>query len=304
LAKQFEQRRMEILSARGLFALKLVLPRPPCEATFRWLLQPPDELPLDAVWFIDGSLFDQDRRVARRTGFGTVTAPSGALIGFGNGTPPDWIHGAAGAEVWAFFVVARLAHLFPFIVTSCSHCRSLPECVWLARSIAQTAKLVQHQSARLGFATRAANHHEVEVVIDGGATVRNVLRDSTAARPKAKVKRAARSKVKLVSDDTAPSASVTAIAPSFAAVSPCRPAKRPATASTHDIAHKRRRVIGRRALERKQLADNYHVARWISERVQKPPEGASGSERMAALIARVLARAAGPDRSDGGLRPI
>lgn len=88
IAWQLDPKRLETLSTRGLFALKLVLPKPPPGATFRWLLHPPEDIPDDAVFYIDGSLFDEAWRFARRTSFGIViTAASGALLGFGNGIP-------------------------------------------------------------------------------------------------------------------------------------------------------------------------------------------------------------------------
>ncbi len=121
-----------------LFVLKLELPRPPPGYTFRWLLHPPEDLPQDAIWFIDGSLFDEARRFARRMGFGVVViAAAGTLLAFGKGVPPDWIHDAASAEVWAFFVVSRLACTLPHIITNCL---GILQCLQLGFAAATTAK--------------------------------------------------------------------------------------------------------------------------------------------------------------------
>ena len=112
--------RSEFLSTRGLFTLKVRAPLPPEGGTFTWILSPPDLVPENAVWYIDGSLFDEPRRFARRTGFAlVVTLVDGTLVGFGNGMPPRWIHDAAGAELWAFFIVTSLTAALPYVVTDC-----------------------------------------------------------------------------------------------------------------------------------------------------------------------------------------
>eukprot|EP00973_Karenia_brevis_P035504 4893570-Karenia_brevis.AAC.1 len=93
--------RLELLSTRGLYAMKVRVPaRPSCD-TFRWTLEPSVQAHGDK-WFIDGSLFDEAKRYARRTGFGIVVLDaSGSLIGLACGVPPAWIKDAAGAELWA-----------------------------------------------------------------------------------------------------------------------------------------------------------------------------------------------------------
>eukprot|EP00973_Karenia_brevis_P075181 10442994-Karenia_brevis.AAC.1 len=64
--------------------------------------------------FIDGSLFDESRRWARRTGFGiAVVSREGSLLAFGNGTPPAWVVDAAGAELWAFYFIASISPFLP-----------------------------------------------------------------------------------------------------------------------------------------------------------------------------------------------
>ena len=69
---------------------------------------PPGELSDDAQWFIDGSLLDESRRLARRTGFGIVVVETtGMLLAFGKGVPSSWVFDAVGAELWAFSVVTR-----------------------------------------------------------------------------------------------------------------------------------------------------------------------------------------------------
>ncbi len=119
-ARTLCQKRLDILRTRGLFVLKVRMPEPPEGDSFAWLLPPPDHIPSDARWFVDGSLFDESRRFARRTGFAIViVSASGTLLAFGNGVPPCWVQDAAGAELWAFVVVAKLCCFFPLVVTDC-----------------------------------------------------------------------------------------------------------------------------------------------------------------------------------------
>ena len=69
--------------------MKVVAPVRPVETRFQWLRIPTDEERKQARWFIDGSLFDEKRRLGRRTGFGLVlVTPDGNLVGYGYGTPP------------------------------------------------------------------------------------------------------------------------------------------------------------------------------------------------------------------------
>ena len=100
--------------------MRVVVPAIPEGDTFEWVLPPDGDLPGDASWFIDGSLFDESKRFARRTGFGiAVVASNGSLLALGRGVPPAWVHDAAGAEVWAFFSAIRLNCYLPRVVTDC-----------------------------------------------------------------------------------------------------------------------------------------------------------------------------------------
>ena len=120
LMQEISTERLDILSTRGLFVLKVHAPRRAAEGSFAWILSPPEVLPADAVWYIDGSLFDEAWKYARRTGFGVVVVGTdGTLLGFGNGVPPPWVHDAAGAELWALCAVAMMNPSLPHIVTDC-----------------------------------------------------------------------------------------------------------------------------------------------------------------------------------------
>ena len=117
---KLEANRRRILLTRGLLAVRALIPAPQAGDTFEWLRSPRDDIPLDAKWYIDGSLFDAAWDYAKRTGFGVaVVSTSGDLLAYGKGVPPDWIHDAAGAEAWAFAVILRMCPFLPDTTTDC-----------------------------------------------------------------------------------------------------------------------------------------------------------------------------------------
>ena len=119
-AANLTAQRLDLLRSRGIFAFSIRHPAVPAEATFGWIWPPPGEWPEGSRVFIDGSLFDESRRWARRTGFGVVVvSPEGSLLAFGSGTPPGWVVDAAGAELWAFYVIASMLPFLPHVVTDC-----------------------------------------------------------------------------------------------------------------------------------------------------------------------------------------
>ena len=83
---RLSQARRDLLATRGLLAARVVLPPMPGGDSFTWLRAPPDDLPSDATWFVDGSLFDAICGATRRTGFGVaIVTPSGDLVAWGCG---------------------------------------------------------------------------------------------------------------------------------------------------------------------------------------------------------------------------
>ena len=106
------------------------VPVKPRGGTFEWVLEPPQPAACDATWYIDGCLYDEYKRYARRTGFGIVVVDvEGSLIGYGSGMPPDWIEDAAGAELWALYTVAAMSPALPRLVTDCKGlCDTLNRC--------------------------------------------------------------------------------------------------------------------------------------------------------------------------------
>ena len=118
--QQLAPERKQLLVTRGLLAIKVVVPPAVCGASFTWLHEPPEAEGSDWRWYIDGSLMDEPRRFARRTGFAVVVGSgNGQLVGLGSGRPPLWIQIAAGAEAWAFFIDARMTPSLPSLVIEC-----------------------------------------------------------------------------------------------------------------------------------------------------------------------------------------
>ena len=113
--------RQVLLNTRGLMAIKMRIPSGEQQDYFIWHVRPSQEAELEgAEWYIDGSLFDEKLDFSRRCGFGiVVVAADGQLLGYGSGVPPAWIHDAAGAELWAFYVVIREAPGMPRTFTDC-----------------------------------------------------------------------------------------------------------------------------------------------------------------------------------------
>ena len=86
--------------------IRIKAPPPPRGDTFEWLHGNEADIPLDASWFIDGSLFEGKRDFGRRTGFGVVVVSAqNDLLAYGRGLPPDWIRDAAGTEALAFAII-------------------------------------------------------------------------------------------------------------------------------------------------------------------------------------------------------
>lgn len=121
------------------------------------------------------------------------------------------------------------------LVDSLAKAAALPHRTSTTCNVANAAKLVQYQSAKLGVATHEANNHRVEIVLDSGAQARKVVRDSTPVRPKAKVARAVKPRDKV----------------------PCPSENAPAEA----------------ARQREKLEDRSRVMNWVSDRLLKPASG-------------------------------
>ena len=115
--------RRSLLSTRGLLLTPIRVPHRATHDTLEWIMPfsgPRTPADPDLTWVVDGSLYDEARRFARRTGFGIVVIdPDGNLIACARGKPPRWIRDAAGAESWAVQTVTALTLSTPWLVTDC-----------------------------------------------------------------------------------------------------------------------------------------------------------------------------------------
>ena len=93
---------------------------PSQEVNLRWTLDPPETMPDDVRFYVDGSAMDPKLKAITSVGFAIVViASDGALLGVALGTPPSWIRDSAGAEAWAVYTVLAMSAAFPDIVTDC-----------------------------------------------------------------------------------------------------------------------------------------------------------------------------------------
>ena len=117
-----EPRQLQLLRTRGMLAIKVRAVAIPAEGSFTWVKQPREDL-LDGNerWYFDGSAMNATWRELCTTGYGiVVTARDGSLIGFGRGTPPNWIKTAPAAEAWALSQVLSMVPCPPAMTTDCN----------------------------------------------------------------------------------------------------------------------------------------------------------------------------------------
>ena len=113
-----EQR--HLLRTRGLLFARAASSLLSQEANLVWLLEPPEIMPDDVRFYVDGSAMDPTLKFFTSVGFAiVVVAFDGALLGVALGTPPSWIRDSAGAEAWAVYTVLAMSVAFPNIVTDC-----------------------------------------------------------------------------------------------------------------------------------------------------------------------------------------
>ncbi len=337
----------------------------------------------------------------RRTGFGiALVGRDGSLIAFGYGVPPHWVWDAAGAELWAVYVVASFSVSLPRIITDCkgivdglnlvpqattnhdralartwamlrravdddfelarqrvtwmpshesvraigrakdSHGRPITSVMWRAnrlvdalakraaseyrlptwalRQVDTAAQLVKYQAAKLGVVTHRVNNCRASQILDGGATVTKLLRDSTAERqPRAPGHRRRRQQP---SADPAPSlpsgpppAPLLGERLTAAANQPRTSADARVTApgliaddryafggrkrkcsSSVDLAAQvracKRATLTAQHQLREDLVEQQQVASWVATRHLVPQKGPSAQERLAELRARLKGR--------------
>ena len=74
---------------RGVMLARVRVPQLETDDYFNWIEEPPIELPHDARWYIDGSMYDGTWAFATRVGFAiVVVSANGSLLAYGKGAPP------------------------------------------------------------------------------------------------------------------------------------------------------------------------------------------------------------------------
>ena len=119
-AETIGPKRMCLLQTTGLMTLRLPKLDNKAYDTLYWGVKPPQSMPNDVRWFIDGSQFCPRRRQLSTLGFGIAAISAGGdLLAWGWGTPPKWCDSASAAEAWALCTILRLSQEIPLAVTDC-----------------------------------------------------------------------------------------------------------------------------------------------------------------------------------------
>ena len=307
--------RLELLGTRGLFVFSVQAPLAPAQESFTWLWPLPEELPDGVRFFIDGSLFDESRRWARRTGFGVaVVSEAGSLLAFGNGIPPPWIVDAAGAELWAFYFVAALTPCLPAIVTDCKGIldglqASPPHMCSSRMALARTWKMVVQA---LDGSFEAAQQRVTWMPAHGSAASIGDARDSNGKCIDAVMWRANR-----LVDVLAKRAAARSRLPAWAIGHVKDAGKLYAHHAarlgsvTHDANNYRQKLINEDGQEvTRMLRDSTAARPWISRKFLRPPPDLPSNHAMPQTCASVVLgstgcgeRCNGPAKVSGGGRP-
>ena len=317
----------------------------------------------DCIWFIDGSMFDGYEVFATRTGFGiAVVDTDGSLIAAGRGIPHPWITDAAGAELWAFYMVTHLTAFFPQVVTDCygilQGLRDGPAaCVcpkrklartwrmiaekldgdfrsaverttwipahtpaeaigratdssgvpitalmwranrlvdhlakaaagqhrlpgWLLATIGHAKELLVHSSAKLGMATHLANKCTVTHRLPDGIVKQEVLRDSTAHRPRPRHSTAPTKRKRMQEETTSRSITLNARLTTAPRDQPAKRRRGSASTSSTTL--------------RRHLVEEQQVAHWLATVELGPSIALPAVQRMENLRARVRAKCTPP----------
>jgi len=120
LLNRLDEPRRLLVATRGLFALRLAIPRGRPGGWKRWLIGSPELADDECTWYVDGSMVDGKWQGTTRTGFGIViVGPDGGVRGIALGSPPSWVTSAAGAEAWALLETLQACPGTPKVVTDC-----------------------------------------------------------------------------------------------------------------------------------------------------------------------------------------
>jgi anti-sigma28 factor (negative regulator of flagellin synthesis) len=182
----------------------------------------------------------------------------------------------------------------------------LPE--WAFQMLGAAAQLVKHAAAQLGVVTHRANNHKVTHLIDGGATVTRVCRDSNAEKQQPrlfKVRPPASSVSTSASGGPAPPASSTAPAPFVAATTgahlmepnvddhrfPTQGTKRrrPPVPNSRNQTSTSRAAMQQRQLHL-ELQEQEQVAQWVASRDLAVSSGPTAQERIERIRQRLRSK--------------
>ena len=165
---------------------------------------------------------------------------------------------------------------------------------WAFKMLGAAAQLVKHAAAQLGVVTHRANNHKVAHLIEGGAMVTKICRDSTAdSRPRgSKDKPPANSAS--TSASSGPAMPTTSAAPVQTAArrNPARGTKRCSPPElTASIAGRRKTHAAMRQQKlRLELLEQEQVARWVASRDLAANSGPTAQERIERLRQRLQSK--------------
>jgi hypothetical protein len=161
---------------------------------------------------------------------------------------------------------------------------------WAFKKIGAAALLVKHAAAQLGVVTHSANNHKVDQMIEGGAVVTRVCRDSTAERQRPRFFKAAPPTAKKKSGHlqtaACPEACLAGTPPPATA---SRGTKRTFAEETTSAAarQKRARAAKKKLQLRQGLEEQEQVARWVASRELAAAGGPTAQERIERLKQRL-----------------
>ena len=166
----------------------------------------------------------------------------------------------------------------------------------VTKRVAAYARMVQHQAARLGYATHAANHFVDIEMCDGGVAKTIVRRDTTAERPwkRRKLVPASSSAAETLVGPTEPphdAASVIERIVALQAPAPSRPLKRKPSCQPPPTAARRRAATAAQVKRNREAIDDAMVASHVSCLELRPSANPmTAQERLEAVLAKGRAK--------------
>ena len=111
---------MQVLKTTGMLAIKVPQLKPRLYDTLHWGVRPPDNMPGDVTWYIDGSMVNPKRLALATAGFAlAAVGRDGKLWAWAWGAPPEWCDSASAAEAWALATLLKTQAQMPWVITDC-----------------------------------------------------------------------------------------------------------------------------------------------------------------------------------------